>query len=131
MLRINSPLEPEVEQLLHATIGCCLRVHRELGPGLLELTYVRAISIELAHAGVPYAREKCVKVFYRGELLTEQRLDLVVAGRLVVEVKSVAQLAPVHSAQLLSYLRASGLRVGLLLNFNVARLSDGMRRIVL
>jgi GxxExxY protein len=131
MIRVATPLDADLEELVHRTIGCCLRVHSELGPGLLERIYVRAICLELPAAGLPFEHRKRVPVFYRGRLLCEQVLDVVVDGRLVLEVKSVEQLAPVHQAQILSYLRASGIRVGLLMNFNVPVLKQGLRRIVL
>jgi len=131
MIRVPTPLDPQLEELVHQTIGCCLRVHAELGPGLLERIYVLAICLELTSAGLPFEHQKRVPVFYRGRLLCEQILDVVVDCRLVLEVKSVEQLAPVHQAQILSYLRASGIRVGLLMNFNVPRLPLGLRRVVL
>jgi len=131
MLRIPSPLPGELESLVHRTIGCGIAVHRALGPGLLEGIYAKAVRLELAAEGVSFEYEKQIALRYRGELLCHQRLDLVIANQIVVEVKSVERLNPVHHAQLLSYLRASGLRVGLLMNFNVAVLQDGLKRIVL
>jgi len=131
MLRIPTPLSDDLEALVHDTIGCCIEVHRELGPGLLESIYARAICLELTAAGIAFEREKTFPIIYRGELLCEQRLDVVVAGHIVLEIKSVEQLAPLHHAQLLNYLRVSHLRVGLLMNFNVAVLQDGMKRKVL
>jgi GxxExxY protein len=131
MLRVTSPLPDEVETLVHKTIGCCITVHRELGPGLLESTCARAVCIELHAAGLAFEAEKHIAVIYREQLLCHHRLDLVVANQVVVEIKSVDRLAPVHHAQLLNYLRVSGLRIGLLVNFNVAVLQDGIKRIVL
>jgi GxxExxY protein len=113
---------------VHDTIGCCIAVHRELGPGLLEGIYARAICLELTSAGIAFEREKTFPVIYRGELLCQQRLDFVVGGHIVLEIKSVEHLAPLHHSQLLNYLRVSHLRVGLLMNFNVAVLQDGMKR---
>lgn len=130
MLRIATPLAEDVEQLVERTIGCCIRVHRALGPGLLERIYCRAIAIELDMAGLPFERERLFEVRYRGHVLSEHHLDLVVAGAILLEVKAVDRLAPVHQAQVMSYLRASGLRVGLLMNFNTAVLPDGLRRII-
>ena len=131
MLRVPSPLPQEIERLVYQTLGCCITVHRELGPGLLESTYARAVCIELHAAGLPFEAEKHIPVTYRGQLLCHHRLDLVVANQVVVEIKSVAQLGPVHHAQLLNYLRVSKLRVGLLVNFNVPTLQEGIKRIVL
>src|SRR4051812_2186247 len=104
MLRIQSPLPDDLEQLAHAVIGCSVEVHRGLGPGLLEAIYARALSIELAVRAIPFEAERSFPVHYRGELLCHQRLDLLVAGQLVVEVKSVEHLGSIHVAQVLSYL---------------------------
>ena len=98
---------------------------------MLESIYLRALCIELDLAGVSFASEKECPVWYRERLLARQRIDLVVDGQLVVEVKAVDRVAPVHHAQVMSYLRASGMRAGLLVNFNEATLKDGLRRIVL
>ena len=131
MLRIPSPLSDELEDLIHRTIGCCIEVHRALGPGLLEHICSRAVRLELDAVRIPFEAEKQIPVWYRSQLLCYQRLDLVVAKQIVVEVKSVERLNPLHHAQLLSYLRVSGLRVGLLVNFNVPVLQDGLKRVVL
>jgi GxxExxY protein len=131
MLRIQSPLSDELENLIQRIIGCCIAVHRGLGPGLLESIYSKAVRLELRAAGIKFEYEKQIPVRYRGELLCHQRLDLVVEDQVVVEIKCVEHLNPVHHAQLLSYLHASGLRVGFLMNFNVAILQDGLKRIVL
>ena len=131
MLRVASPLSDELETLIHRTIGCYIAVHRALGPGLLEHICSRAVCLELEAAGIPFEAEKQIPVWYRSQLLCYQRLDLVVAQQIVLEIESVERLNPVHHAQLLSYMRASGLRVGLLMNFNVPVLQDGLKRIVL
>ena len=131
MLRVPSSLPDDLEELVHKTIGCCIAVHRVLGPGLLEEIYGRALGQELAAAGISFQREKPYPVTYRGVVLCQQYLDLVVADQIVVELKSVEQLVPVNHAQLLSYLRVSRKRVGLLINFNVVVLKDGLHRKVL
>jgi GxxExxY protein len=131
MLRVASPLDAELEALIHRVIGCCISVHRGLGPGLRERMYVRALRIELELAGIPYEVERRFTVTYRGRPLCIQRVDLIVSERLILEVKSVDRLAPVHIAQTRTYLRIAKLRAGLVLNFNVAVLPDGLRRIVL
>ena len=131
MLHVPTPLSDELERLVHNVIGCCIAVHRALGPGMLELIYARALCLELEATGIAFEREKPYPVRYRGQLLCEQRLDFVISGAIVLEIKSVEQLGPIHHAQLLSYLRVSGLRVGLLLNFNVPVLKDGLARKVL
>jgi GxxExxY protein len=128
MLRVPSPLPDHLERLVHDTIGCCITVHRTLGPGLLEMIYSRAIALELRAAGIAFEREKTFPVMYRGELLCEQRLDFVVGGQIVLEIKSVEHLASLHESQLLNYMRVAHLRVGLLMNFNVAVLRDGLKR---
>ena len=131
MLRIKSPLSEELEDLIHRTIGCCIAVHRELGPGLLEHIYARAVCIELTGAGIPFDCEKKIAVMYRGQLLCEQRLDFVVKEELLLEIKSVERLVEINHAQTLSYMRIAHLRAGLLINFNVPILQDGIRRKVL
>ena len=131
MLKVSSPLTDEVEQLMHETIGCGIRVHRELGPGLFERIYSRALCLELTAAGITFEREKRYQVRYRGELLSEQLLDFVVGHQVVLEIKSVDQFAPIHHKQILNYMRVAGLRAGLLMNFNVTILPDGISRKVL
>ena len=131
MLKIPSPLPDDVEQLMHDTIGCCITVHRALGPGLLERIYSRGVCVELAVAGIPFEREKRYQVWYRDELLSDQYLDLVVGNQIVLEIKSIDKFAPIHHKQILNYMRIAGLQAGLLLNFNVAILPDGMSRKVL
>ena len=131
MLRIPTELPDDLETLIHRTIGCCITVHRTLGPGLLETIYGRAVGIELDEQGIVFETEKPFPISYRGQLLCHQRLDFVVAAQLVLEIKSVDHLDPVHRAQLLSYLRGSKLRAGLLINFNVPVLQDGLKRVVL
>jgi len=131
MLRAPTPLSDELEDLVRRTIGCCITVHRALGPGLLESIYSRAVCIELDHSAIAYEREKLIPVMYREQLLCSQRIDMVVENQIVLEIKSVERLHPVHQAQVLAYLRVSKLRVALLMNFNVSVLPDGLKRIVL
>jgi len=131
MLRIDRRLSEELEDLVYRTIGCCIAVHRALGPGLLEAVYSRALGLELTAHELSFDRERGFPVFYRGELLCEQRIDFIVCRELVLEIKSVEHLAPVHHAQLLSYMRVAKAPVGLLVNFNVPILQDGIRRKVL
>ena len=131
MLRVQTPLSDEDEERIRRTIGCSITVHRALGPGLLETIYSRAIALELPAARIPFEREKAFAVTYRGQVLYDQRLDFVVAGTIVLEIKAVERLAPIHEVQLLSYMRIARLRVGLLLNFNEIVLKDGLRRKIL
>ena len=110
-------------------IGCAIEVHRHLGPGLLESVYESAMCVELETAGLPFARQIGVPVYYKGELIAEHRPDLVVKDEVVVEIKSVEQFNPVFVAQMLTYLQITGLRVGLILNFNRPVMKDGIKRV--
>lgn len=130
-LRLISTLPPELEDLVQRTIGALLDVHRELGSGMAEAVYSAATCIELTARGIAFASEKTFPVRYRGHLLGYHRIDLFVDGRLIVEIKSVEQIHSVHIAQVVSYLRLTGARVALLVNFNVPILKQGIRRIVL
>lgn len=130
LTRTTSILEPELDHLVSQTIGACIAVHRGLGPGLSEVIYSKALVLELNWVGLGVEVEKAVPVRYRGEVLCHQRVDLLVEQRVVVEVKSVEALHPVHVAQAAGYLRLTNLKVALLVNFNVAVLKQGLRRIV-
>ena len=131
LMRVESKLSPELEQLVRDVIGACLAVHRELGPGMSESVYSKAVCIELRTRGLPFELEKSIPIRYRGQLLCHQRLDLFVDGRLVLEIKSVEHIHPVHVAQTVSYLRVTGSEIGLVINFNVPILKQGIRRVVL
>jgi GxxExxY protein len=121
----------ELDQLAHAVIGAALQVHRLLGPGFLESVYEEALCIELQTRKIPFVRQALVPVYYRDHIVGECRLDLLVAEALVVELKAVEELAQIHTAQVISYLKATGHNLGLLVNFNVPILKQGIRRIVL
>jgi GxxExxY protein len=122
----------EFDGLSNVVIGCALEVHRQLGPGLLESAYEAALAYELAQAGVPFERQVELPVFYKGNPLdSNYRLDMVVDGQLLLELKSVDVLQGIHEAQLLTYMKLSGLRTGLLINFNETLLKNGIRRRVL
>lgn len=125
------PVPECVNRTVEETIGAALEVHRRLGPGFLESVYVRAMRVEMAARGIAFECEREVHVVYRGVVLTGQRVDLVVRDCVIVEVKAVAAVEPIHIAQVLSYLKTTGLRMGLLINFNHRLLKDGLRRIVL
>jgi GxxExxY protein len=131
MLHVPTPLSDEIERLMHDTIGCCIAVHRALGPGLLEIIYSRALALELSVAKIRFEREKPYAVCYRGAVLHEQRLDFVVGGAIVLEIKAVERLIPIDDAQLLNYMRIARLRAGLLMNFKEIVLKDGLKRTVL
>jgi GxxExxY protein len=112
-------------------IGAAIDVHRALGPGMLESSYDSCLALELIERGLGVERQKPMPLTYRGQTLDiGYRLDLLVEEKVVVEVKAIERLKPVHQAQLLSYLRLTGCKVGLLINFNVKRLvEDGLKRI--
>jgi GxxExxY protein len=124
--------EQERDPLSAAVIGAAIEVHKLLGPGLLESIYHRALCHELALRGLPFEPQKAVHVNYKGvDLGDDLKLDILVDGKLIVELKAVDKLHPVHEAQLITYLKLTGLHTGLLINFNVRLLKDGIQRIVL
>ena len=120
-----------INQLTEKVIGCAIEVHRALGPGLLESIYEEALCIELEDAGLNFTRQRRVPVQYKGRTIGEHRLDLVVEDEVIIELKSVERYDPVFEAQLLSYLKMTGKRVGLLINFNSRLLKDGVKRFIL
>lgn len=125
-----SSLDPNLEALVTRVVGCLIEVHRNLGPGYIESVYKRATCIELGLRAIPFQEEQCLAVVYKGQAIAGQRLDLLVDRRLILELKAVSHLEPVHASQLVSYLKACDLRVGLLVNFNVVLLKNGLKRIV-
>jgi GxxExxY protein len=120
----------ELNAIAHAVMGAAVEVHRALGPGLLEALYERALSIELDERRIAYELQARFPAFYKGRMLGTHRIDFIVEGLVLVEVKSVAALSPIFDAQVLSYLRLSGKKVGLLINFNSAVLKEGIRRLI-
>ena len=119
------------KELTRRIIGAAITVHRELGPGLLEAVYEECLSFELSRLGVSFERQKPIPAVYKGNKLDcGYRADIVVAGRVVVEIKAIAAVAPVHDAVMLTYLRLSGCPIGLLINFHAAVLKDGIHRYV-
>jgi GxxExxY protein len=122
----------EFDELSRRVIGCAIEVHRNLGPGLLESTYRQCLACELSHAGIPFQMEVPLPVQYKEMLLDcGYRIDLLVGGDLIVEIKCVETLLPIHQAQILTYMRLSKIPVGLLINFNVTKLQNGIKRFVL
>ena len=124
---------PQFDSLNHLTnrvIGCAIAVHRELGPGLLESAYDGAFCIELGHQGLQFLRQQSCPVKYRGTPVGSYRLDFLIEDTLVVEVKSVERFEYLFVAQMLTYLKATGRPLGLLLNFNVPVLKAGIRRVI-
>jgi GxxExxY protein len=128
--RLPSPLSAEAELVMTQTIGCAIAVHQVLGPGFIESIYRKAMCIELEARNLTYEKERAIRVTYRGVEIPGQRVDLIVEGLVVVELKAVTHLDHVHKAQLISYLKTTGLRGGLLINFRVPLLKDGIRRVV-
>ena len=130
-MRLPSPLSVEAELVMTRTIGCAIAVHRALGPGFLESIYRKAMCLELSAAGLAYELEKPISVRYRDIEISGQRVDLILEKVIVVELKAIIRLDDVHRAQLISYLRTTGLRGGLLINFRVPVLKQGLKRVVL
>ena len=120
----------EVDQLAHSVIGAAIEVHRHLGPGYLEGVYEDALAVELKLRGIAFERQKRIQIQYKGHAIGEARLDLLVGKQLVVELKAVNLLADIHTAQVISYLKATRLQLGLLINFNVPVLKEGIKRVI-
>ncbi len=122
----------EFDELSHRVIGCALEVHRELGPGLLESTYERCLVYELGNQGIAFRSQYPLPVHYKDVVLDcGYRIDLMVEDKLLIELKSVDQIMRIHQAQILTCLRLTGISIGLLINFNMVRLKDGIKRYVL
>jgi GxxExxY protein len=112
-------------------VDAAFEVHRTIGPGFGELVYENALGVELALRGIPFTRQARVAVAYKGHCVGEGRVDVLVRDLLVVELKCVSTLLPVHTAQLLTYLKATNRQLGLLINFDVALLKSGVKRVIL
>ncbi len=122
----------ENNKLTEQIIGAAIQVHRELGPGLLESTYEACLYYELSLNGLKLEKQKAIPIFYKGiRLDVGYRLDLVVEDLVIVEIKSISELLPIHEAQLLSFLKQMGGGIGLLINFNVKLLKQGIRRLII
>ena len=121
----------DLNKLTEKIIGMAIEVHRELGPGLLEAVYEAAPCIELDAAGLKYERQLSLPALYKGQLVGQCRIDLLVEDRIVLEIKSVERYDPVFEAQVLTYLRITSKRLGLLINFNRRLLKDGVKRFIL
>jgi GxxExxY protein len=126
----NSVVDPRLELVSHLLIGAAIEVHRVIGPGASEGVCEDALVCELGLRRVPVQRQVEIPVIYKGHRLRDQRIDLLVAGSLIVEIKSVTAILDIHRAQLLTYLRLANLPLGLLINFNVPRLYTGLARIL-
>jgi GxxExxY protein len=121
----------EADPLTERIIGCAIEVHRHLGPGLLEGIYEAALCVELAHQGLAYQRQVPAPILYKGQAVGDYRLDLLIEDTVVVEIKSVSRHEPIFQAQVITYPKCSGKRLGLLINFNTRLLHDGVKRISL
>ena len=130
-MKRSGPVSAEVETVVSETISCAISVHRELGPGFKEIIYHRAFRLELKSRELSFESDKPILVKYRDWMIPGQTIDLIVGGVVLVEVKAVPRLRESHRSQVISYLRTTGLRVALLLNFNAPLLKEGMRRVVL
>jgi GxxExxY protein len=129
---MHQEIPQELDVLASSVVDAAFRIHTVLGPGLLESAYQGCLEIELEKRGVAFVSQGLLPIRYEGVVIEDAyRIDLLVGDRLVVELKSVEQLLPIHSAQLLTYLRLSGSRLGLLINFNAPRIKDGIKRIAL
>lgn len=126
----HDPIPEEDERVAHEVIGAAIEVHRALGPGYLESIYERALCYELTLRGISVQRQVELTVRYKDIEIPGQRLDLLAGNRVIVDVKTVESLARIHKAQVLSYLKATALRLGLLINFKVMMLKDGIERVV-
>lgn len=123
--------DAELDRLARQVIGAAIEVHRQLGPGLLEGVYEKALCIELDLRKIPFTHQLGVGITYKGRPVGKGKLDLLVGERLIIELKAVEKLAPIHSAQMISYLRMTNRMLGLLINFNVPVLREGIKRVVL
>jgi GxxExxY protein len=122
---------PELDHCARCVVDAALEVHRALGPGFLESVYEEALVVELGLRRIAFERQVPIALQYKGTPIGQARLDLLIAGCLVVELKALEVLLPVHLAQVLSYLKATRQRLGLLINFNVPMLRQGIKRVVL
>ena len=130
MLKVASPLTAREEQVFTLAMDCAFAVHRELGPGFRERIYQAAFCLEMDARGIKFDREKKIEVAYKQWTIPGQQVDLVVEALILVELKAVPKLLLVHERQVRSYLKTMRLRAGLLVNFNVTLLKNGLRRVV-
>jgi GxxExxY protein len=131
VLKVSSPLSAEHENIVSQVIDCGFTVHRALGPGFREKIYSRAFQLELDSRALRFECEKPIQVRYKDWEIPGQKVDLIVEEIVLVEIKAVPRLRPIHRVQLISYLKTTGLRIGLLMNFNVGILKEGLQRVVL
>ena len=121
-----------MDEFTNSIIGCAIEVHKQLGPGLLESSYEHCLIHELSLQGIVCLNQVTLPIYYKGiNIDAGYRLDLLFPGELIVELKSVDRISPVHTAQLLTYLKLTGIKRGLIINFNVKKLIDGIKRVSL
>jgi GxxExxY protein len=129
---VHQEIDSALDDLAKSVVDAAFTVHKTLGPGLLESAYEICLGIELKKRGIPFLTQVPVSISYSGETVESAlRLDMIVDGRLILELKSIENLLPIHEAQLLTYLRLTNKRLGLLVNFNVPLIKHGIKRIVL
>ncbi len=121
----------DVNSITEQIIGCSIEVHKQLGPGLLESIYEEALCCEFELQKLSYQRQFCIPIIYKGKKLSDFRLDLIVEDKIIVELKAVNKIEPVFEAQLLSYLKMADKKIGLLINFNVPVLKNGIKRFII
>lgn len=120
-----------IDELAHQVIGAAIEVHKQIGPGYLESLYEEALCIELKLRRIPYLQQHPISMQYKGHTIGEGRIDILVDKKLIIELKAVEFLLPVHKAQIISYLKATRLQLGLLINFNESTLKSGLKRVIL
>jgi GxxExxY protein len=130
-MKDEAKIPEALNELSYAVIGAAMEVHRILGPGFLEDVYEQALCLELAARNVSFERQKEVGIDYKGTLVGRGRLDILVNNLIIVELKAIERLEPIHTAQMISYLKATHKQLGLLINFNERILKEGIKRIVL
>jgi GxxExxY protein len=126
----SRPIPETTEHVASGVIGAAIEVHRHLGPGFLERIYHEALALELHARCIGFERERSIAVHYKGVAISGQRIDLIVGDCLIVELKAAARIDPAHEAKMISYLRTTGCRLGLMLNFNARTMKEGIKRIV-
>ena len=122
--------DQELDQLAHRVIGMAIEVHRTLGPGYLESVYEQALCLELTEHAIAHSSQALIEVMYKGHMIGQGRIDIWVVQRLIIELKAVEAFTAVHKAQVISYLKTTRCQLGLLINFNVPMLKDGIQRII-
>ena len=128
---VDEELEPnpELNRMTNKIIGACIEVHKSLGPGHLEAHYENALEIEFRARGIPFQRQVPIQLLYRGQLVGEGRLDFLLYDQIILDLKSVERLVPLFTAMMISYLTITNHKLGLIVNFNVRYLKDGIKRV--